>query len=63
MRRRKEKSRGRLFSGVRESVARHGSDEVTEAMDQVCAQLGPKKGTDERFVSAAARRILELTEW
>lgn len=62
--RRTKKSRSQLFSdAVREYVARHAPDEVTEAMNQVCAQLGSKSGKDEGFVSAAARRVLERTEW
>ncbi len=61
--RRTKKSRSQLFSdAVREYVARHAPDEVTEAMDKVCEQLGPKSGRDG-FVSAAARRVLERTEW
>ena len=59
--RRTKKSRSQLFSdAVREYVARHAPDEVTEAMDRVCADLG--RPTDE-FVPSAARRILERTEW
>jgi metal-responsive CopG/Arc/MetJ family transcriptional regulator len=59
--RRTKKSRSQLFSdAVREYVARHGQDEVTEAMDKVCAELG--QPTDE-FVSAASRRSLERSEW
>jgi predicted transcriptional regulator len=59
--RRTKKSRSRLFSdAVREYVARHAPDEVTEAMNRACAELG--KSSDE-FVSSAARRILERTEW
>ncbi len=59
--RRTKKSRSQLFSdAVREYVARHASDEVTEAMNRVCDEVGDQ--TDE-FVSAAARRILERTVW
>jgi metal-responsive CopG/Arc/MetJ family transcriptional regulator len=59
--RRTKKSRSQLFSdAVREYVARHAPDEVTEAMDRVCADLG--RPTD-KFVSSAANRILERTEW
>jgi hypothetical protein len=60
--RRTKKSRSQLFSdALREYVARHAPDEVTEAMDQVCAQLG--RSSDDGFVSSAARRVLERTEW
>jgi metal-responsive CopG/Arc/MetJ family transcriptional regulator len=58
---RTRKSRSQLFSdAVREYVARHAPDEVTEAMDRVCAQIGDSK---DEFVSSAASRILERTEW
>jgi metal-responsive CopG/Arc/MetJ family transcriptional regulator len=59
--RRTRKSRSQLFSdAVREYVARHSREEVTEAMDRVCAELG--QPADE-FVAAAARRTLERSEW
>jgi hypothetical protein len=59
--RRTKKSRSRLFSdAVREYVARHALDDVTNAMDRVCAELGNSK---DGFVSAAAHRILERSEW
>ena len=59
--RRTKKSRSRLFSdALREYVARHAADEVTEAMDRACAELGDSA---DKFVSAAARRVLEKTEW
>jgi metal-responsive CopG/Arc/MetJ family transcriptional regulator len=54
---RTRKSRSQLFSdAVREYLARHAVEEITEAMDRVCAGL--ERSTDE-FTSAAARRILE----
>jgi hypothetical protein len=43
-----------------EYLARHGPDEVTEAMNSVVDRL--KEPTDP-FVSTAARRVLERTEW
>jgi len=59
--RRTNKSRSQLFSeAVREYIARHAPDEVTEAMDRVCADLG--RATDD-FVSSAGGRILERSEW
>lgn len=59
--RRTRKSRSQLFTeAVKEYVARHAPDEITEAMDRVCAGLaGPK----DDFVSSAARRVLERSEW
>jgi len=39
--RRTKKSRSQLFSdAVREYVARHAPDDVTDAMDRVCSELG-----------------------
>jgi predicted transcriptional regulator len=62
--RRTKKSRSQLFSdAVREYVARHAPDEVTVAMDEVCAQLGRSNDGKDGFVSSAARRVLERTEW
>jgi predicted transcriptional regulator len=59
--RRTKKSRSRLFSdAVREYVARHAPDDVSEAMDRACAELGR---SSDGFVSSAARRVLERTEW
>jgi metal-responsive CopG/Arc/MetJ family transcriptional regulator len=59
--RRTRKSRSQLFSdALREYVARHAPDEVTEAMNRVHEELGD---SNDSFVSAAARRVLERTEW
>jgi metal-responsive CopG/Arc/MetJ family transcriptional regulator len=58
---RTRKSRSRVFSdALREYVARHSPDEVTEAMNKVCEQTG---GGQDPFVSSAARHILERSEW
>ncbi len=55
------KSRSEVYSlALTEYVARHAPDYVTETFDRVCAELG--EGTDE-FVSAAARRLLERSQW
>lgn len=59
--RRTKRSRSQLFSdALKEYLARHTSEEITEAMDQVCDELGAP--TDE-FVSSAARRLLRRSEW
>jgi metal-responsive CopG/Arc/MetJ family transcriptional regulator len=59
--RRTKKSRSRLFSdAVKEYVARHNPEEVTDAMDRVCAELGQPS---DKFVSSAARRVLQRSEW
>lgn len=59
--RRARRSRSEVFStALREYVARHTPDEVTEAMDRVCAAVNDEP---DGFVTAAARRALERTEW
>jgi metal-responsive CopG/Arc/MetJ family transcriptional regulator len=56
-------SRSQLYSrALSEYVSRHAPDSVTESYDRVCAELGEEAKADP-FVSAAARRILERTEW
>jgi len=59
--RRTKKSRSRLFSdALKEYLARHAPDEVTEAMNRACAEAGEAK---DPFVSSASRRTLERSEW
>jgi metal-responsive CopG/Arc/MetJ family transcriptional regulator len=59
--RRTRKSRSRLYSeALREYVARHSADEITEAMNKVCKAVGNAK---DSFTSGAARRALERVEW
>jgi metal-responsive CopG/Arc/MetJ family transcriptional regulator len=59
--RRARKSRSQLYAeALTEYLARHAPDEVTEAMNRVVDQLKPPA---DPFVSAAARRILERSEW
>jgi metal-responsive CopG/Arc/MetJ family transcriptional regulator len=59
--RRTKKSRSRLYGeALKEYLARHAPDEVTEAMNQACAEVGD---TIDPFVSSAAHRILERSEW
>ena len=59
--RRTRKSRSKLFSdAIREYVARHAPEEVTEAMDRVCAETASAK---DEFVSLAGRHTLERSDW
>jgi predicted transcriptional regulator len=59
--RRTETSRSALYArALAEYVARHTPDQITEAMNRVCDELG--HGADP-FPAAAARRILERSEW
>ena len=59
--RRAGRSRSEVFAAaLAEYVARHAPDEVTEAMNRVCADVGDQH---DAFVSAAGRRVLKSTEW
>ena len=59
--RRLKLSRSELYSrALREYVARNAPDAVTDALNRVCADLG--HGADA-FVSRAARRVIEASEW
>ena len=59
--RREKRSRSEVFSAaLKEYVARHAPDEVTEAINRACDEIDEQ--TDE-FTVAASRRILERTEW
>ena len=55
------RSRSELYSAaVREYVARHAPEDVTDAMSRVCADVDTSA---DSFVSTAARRALERCEW
>lgn len=59
--RRARRSRSEVYSAaLREYVNRHAPDEVTDAMNRVCDEVGA--GPDD-FVRAAGRRVLERSEW
>jgi metal-responsive CopG/Arc/MetJ family transcriptional regulator len=59
--RRAKKSRSQLYTeAVAEYVARHDPEAVTEAMNRVCETLDTRP---DPAVSAAARRVLQRTEW
>ena len=54
-------SRSELYNrALKEYVARHSDDAVTEALDRVCAGL---EEAPDAFVSTASHRVLERTEW
>jgi Arc/MetJ family transcription regulator len=56
-----KKSRSQLYShALREYVARHAADQVTEALDRVC---GTGLSGDSDFAKAAARRTLRRSQW
>ncbi len=59
--RRTKRSRSRLFSdALREYLARHAAEQVTEVMNRACQEAGE---AIDPFVAAAARRTLEHSEW
>ncbi|MCA1559625.1 MAG: ribbon-helix-helix domain-containing protein [Acidobacteria bacterium] len=59
--RRAGRSRSEVFSAaLAEYVARHAPDEVTEAMDRVCIDVGDQQ---DAFVRTAGGQVLEKTEW
>lgn len=54
------KSRSELYSrAVREYVARHSPDQITETLDVLCEEQAPDTG----FATAAAQQTLERSEW
>jgi antitoxin MazE6 len=59
--RRERRSRSDVYStALREYVARHDPDEVTEALD---AALSTIDRQNDGFVARAGRRVLETSEW
>ena len=61
MAQRTKRSRSQLISdALKEYLARHNADDVTEAMNRVCADVGV--GTGE-FSASAARATLKKVEW
>lgn len=59
--RRSNRSRSAVYTAaLREYVARHAPDEVTEALDGVVASVG---GAEDPFAGRAARETLARSEW
>jgi len=59
--RRTGKSRSEIYAeALREYVARHEPELVTEAMNRVYAEVG---GSSDEFAASASRLILERTTW
>ncbi|HEV2846348.1 MAG TPA: hypothetical protein VG477_15940 [Thermoanaerobaculia bacterium] len=55
-------SRSQLYSrALREFVARHSPDQITEAMNRVVEETGGRQADD--FTRRASRRVLEEIEW
>ena len=58
---RARRSRSEVYSAaLREYVARHSPDEVTEALDVVVGEVG---ASVDPFVAAASARAIERIEW
>ncbi len=56
-----KKSRSQLYShALREFIARHAADRVTEALDRIVEDTMPG---DDDFATAAARRTLRRSQW
>jgi hypothetical protein len=54
-------SRSHIYSrALKELLSRHAPDQVTDAMNRVCDELGPEPPEVRRRV---ARRILQKVEW
>ncbi len=59
--RRNRRSRSAVYcAALKEYVARHAPDELTEAMNRVCEDVN---GQGDAFVRVAGRRVLERAEW
>ena len=62
--RREKRSRSDVYSAaLREYVARHEPNEVTEALDRTIADVGEGGEGSDAFLEVAGRRVLESTEW
>lgn len=58
---RANRSRSEVFAAaLREYVSRHSPDEITDAMNRVCSEVGEQH---DEFVSAAGHRLLRKTKW
>ena len=51
---------GVYAAALAEYVVRHSPDDVTAAMDRLCAEVGDET---DAFTTAATRRTLEKSEW
>lgn len=55
------KSRSRIYcEALREYVARHSPDDVTDALNRAMEQIGQP---EDRFVTLASARALARAEW
>ena len=55
------RSRSEVYSAaLREYLARHAPDETTEAVNRVCDRV---RDEPDKFLTEAARRVLERVAW
>jgi predicted transcriptional regulator len=55
------KSRSQIYcEALREYVARHSPDDVTDALNRAMERIGQ---TDDKFVTLASERALARVEW
>ena len=58
---REQRSRSEVYSAaLREYLARHAPDETTEAVNRVCDRV---RDEPDKFLTEAARRVLERVAW
>ena len=59
--RRKQCSRSEVYAAaLDEFVARYAYDEITDAMNRVCDEVGD---SNDAFLAAASRGVLDRVEW
>ena len=58
---RKHRSRSEVYAAaLDEYVARHAPDEITDTMNRICDEAGD---SNDAFLAAAGRRVLDRVEW
>lgn len=58
---REKRTRSDVYArALHEYLARHARDEVTDAMNRVCDEVG---GNADGFLAAAGRQALDRVEW
>lgn len=58
---REQRSRSDVYAAALDQyLARHARDEITETMNRVCDEVGE---SDDAFLAAAGRRVLDRAEW
>ena len=58
---RERRSRSDVYAAALDQyLARQSGDEITETMNRVCDEVGE---SDDAFLAAAGRRVLDRVEW